>query len=134
MHINVIGFLDTISRHIMFATGSMIKNRKIENIADGITQVHKLYLQRGFKITNIHTDCDFEPLLKEMISLGIKMNCESKREHVPEIESFIRTVKERVRFTRATMPFKIIPKFMIVYFVASAIFWLGEFPPSTPGA
>ena len=62
MHSNGIGFLNTISRHIMFSTGIMIKNRKIENIADGITQVHKLYLQRGFKITHMHTDCDFEPL------------------------------------------------------------------------
>ena len=42
IHINVIDFLNTISRHIMFATGSMIKIRKIENIADDITQVHKL--------------------------------------------------------------------------------------------
>ena len=41
-HINGIGFLITISWHIMFATGSMIKNRKFEHIADGITQVHKL--------------------------------------------------------------------------------------------
>ena len=59
MHINGIGFLNTISCHIMFSTGSMIKNRKVEHIADGITQVHKLYLQRGFKITYMHTDCEF---------------------------------------------------------------------------
>ena len=57
IHINGIGFLNTISRHIIFATGSMIKNRKVDNIADGITQVHKLYLQRGFNITHMHTDC-----------------------------------------------------------------------------
>ena len=63
MHINGIGFPVTISRHIMFATGSMIKNRKVDRIAHGITQVHKLYLQRGFNITHMHTDCDFEPLL-----------------------------------------------------------------------
>ena len=93
MHINGIGFLNTISRHIMFATGSMIKNRKFEHIADGITQVHKLYLQRGFKITHMHTNCEFEPLCKDMTALGIKLNCVSKKEHVPEIERFIRTVK-----------------------------------------
>ena len=45
MHINGIGFLIIISRHIMFATESMIKNRKVEHIADGITQVHKLYFR-----------------------------------------------------------------------------------------
>ena len=37
MHINGIGFLITISRHIMISTGSMIKTRKIEHIAYGIT-------------------------------------------------------------------------------------------------
>ena len=62
IHINNIGFLNTISLHIMFATGSMIKNRKTKNIEYGIKQVHKLYLQRGFKITRIHADIKFEPL------------------------------------------------------------------------
>ena len=33
----------------MFATGSMIKNRKINNIEYLIKQVHQLYLQQGFK-------------------------------------------------------------------------------------
>ena len=92
MHINGIDFLNTISRHIMFATGNMIKNHKIEHIADGITQVHKLYLQRCFKITHVHTDCEFKPICKEMNNLGIKLNCASKKEHVPEIERFIQTV------------------------------------------
>ena len=64
IHINRIGFFNTISRRIMFDTEIMIKNRKIENITDGIIQVHKLYLQRGFKITHMHTDCEFEPLRK----------------------------------------------------------------------
>ena len=37
MHANGIVFLDTISRHIIFATGSMIKNLKVEHVADGNT-------------------------------------------------------------------------------------------------
>ena len=52
----------------------MTKNRKIENIADVVTQVHKLYLQRGFKITHMHNDCEFEPLRKEMTTIGINLN------------------------------------------------------------
>ena len=134
MHINGIGFLITISRDIMFATGSMIKNRNIEHISDGITQVHKLYLQRGFKITHMHTDCEFVPLRKEMTSLGINPNFSFKKEHVPEIERFIWTIKERVRSAQATMPFKRISKLMIVHLVPSAIFWINAFPPSTPGS
>ena len=64
MHTNGIVFLDIISRHIMFATGNMIKNQKIENIADGIMQVHKLYLQRGFNFTHMHAGFELEPLRK----------------------------------------------------------------------
>ena len=44
VHINEIGFLNTISCHIIFATGTMIKNLKIKNVSDGITQIRKLYL------------------------------------------------------------------------------------------
>ena len=32
IHINSIGFMNTIYRHIMFSTGSIIKNRKLKNI------------------------------------------------------------------------------------------------------
>ena len=64
MHINGIGFLNTISLHIIFATVSMIKNRKVDNIEYGIKQFNKLYLQLGFNIYRIHADSEFE-LLRE---------------------------------------------------------------------
>ena len=79
IHINGIVFLNTISRHIMFDTGIMIRNRKSDNITDGIMQVHKLYLQRGFNITHIHIGCGFGPLCKEITTLGINLNCASKK-------------------------------------------------------
>ena len=69
----------------MFSTGSMIKNRKVENIEDGITKVHKLYPQSGLKITHMHTDCEFEPMRKEMSALGINLNFASKKKRVSEI-------------------------------------------------
>ena len=69
-----------------------------------------------------------------MTALDINLNCASKKEHVPEIERFIRTVKERVRSARANMPFKRMSNIVIVHIFASAIFWLNAFPPSSPGA
>ena len=62
MYINGIGFLNTTSQHIMFATGSMDKNRKLKNIDNVIKRVHKLYLQRGLKTTCIDAAIGFEPL------------------------------------------------------------------------
>ena len=134
MHTNCIRFLNTISQHIMFATGSMIKNRKIENIADGIMQVHKLYLHHGFNITHMLANCEFKPIHKEKNDLGIELNGASRKEYVPKIERFIWTIKEHVRSARATMLFKRTSKLMIVHIVSSAIYWLNEFTPSTPGA
>ena len=91
-YINIIGFLKTISWHVMFATGIMIKYWKIKNIEDGIKYVHKLYLQRGFKITRIYVDRDFEPIRAEMDEFSISLDSASKKEHVPEIEQFNRIV------------------------------------------
>ena len=62
MHINGIGFLHTISKHVMFSTGIMIKDLKIKNIEDVIKQVHKLNIQCGFKTTHIHADSEIEHL------------------------------------------------------------------------
>ena len=77
VHINCIGFLNTIYQHIMVDTGSMIKNRIMRNIEYGIKQVHKLYLQHDFKITHIHADNEFEPLRAEMVDLDISLICAS---------------------------------------------------------
>ena len=62
IHIKGIGFMNTTSQHIMFSTGSMVKNLKINNIEDGFKEVKKIYLQCGIKIMHIHYDNKFEPL------------------------------------------------------------------------
>ena len=111
----------------MFATGSMIKNWKIKNISDGITQVHELYLKSGLNITHMHADRYPGPLCREITALCINLNCASKKENFPKIEPFIRTVKERVRSAWSTMQFKRLYKLMIVHLFVSAIFWINEF-------
>ena len=62
MHIIEIGFINTTPQKILLATGSNIKNRTVKKIEDGINQFNKMYLQRGFKITHINDDIEFEPL------------------------------------------------------------------------
>ena len=69
-----------------------------------------------------------------MISLGLNLNRASKKEHVPEIDRFIQTAKERVISAQATMPLKQIYNLMIVHIFASDIFCINEFTLSTPCA
>ena len=65
-----------------------------------------------------------------MPDIGITINCVFKKEHVPDIEWFNFTFKERARYACAAMPLTHISKIMIAHLSAAAIFWLKTFPPS----
>jgi len=60
--------------------------------------------------------------------MGIILNVTSRDEHVPEIERFIRTVKERVRAIVNTLPLEQYPNRLIIEMVYNALFWLNCFP------
>jgi hypothetical protein len=47
---------------------------------------------------------------------------------VPEIERHIRTLKDRVRAIYTTLPFKSIPKRMLIELIYNCTFWLNCFP------
>ena len=59
---------------------------------------------------------------------GINLNITGRDEHVPEIERFIRTVKERARAVVNTLPFEILPHRLIVEIVYNVMFWINCFP------
>jgi hypothetical protein len=73
-------------------------------------------------------DGQFEPLQGKVTTLGITLNAISHNEHVPEIERYIRTVKERTWCVYNTLPFKQMPLRIIVEMVYYSIFWLSMFP------
>ena len=56
-----------------------MKNRKMKNIADGITNTYKVYLQCGFKITHMHADGEFKSLGRKMTAIYTTLNCAYKR-------------------------------------------------------
>jgi len=59
---------------------------------------------------------------------GINLNTTARDKHVPEIERYIRTVKERIRATTSTLPFEQFPHHLIVEIAYNAVFWLNCFP------
>jgi len=59
---------------------------------------------------------------------GINLNITSRDEHVPKIDRFIPTVKERKRAIVNTLPFNILPNRLIVKIIYNAMFWLNFFP------
>ena len=73
-------------------------------------------------------DGQFEPLRGNLAELGIILNTASNDEHVPEIERQIQTVKERTRAIYCTLPFKKMPRHLIIEMVYTANYWLNMFP------
>jgi hypothetical protein len=74
-------------------------------------------------------DGEFE-CLRESIT-GVQLNTTATDEHVPDIESQIRLIKEREREIRSTLQFKKIPNWMIIELPNFVVLWLNAFLPSS---
>ncbi len=74
-------------------------------------------------------DREFVPMKHELASAGIMLNTTAANEHVPKIERQIRVIKERVRATRHSLPFKLIPLLMLIELIYSSTLWINAFPP-----
>ena len=127
--VNKIPFLTTVSDHIKFTTVEHLKNRKAKNILEAISHVKAIYELRGFKITTLLMDGEFAPMKFDLLALGMTLNVTAANEHVPRIERQIRVIKERVRATRHTLPFRSIPAVMLIELVYFSTMWLNAFPP-----
>ena len=128
MHVNGMTFLVTISRHLRFATTELLKNQKNETILRAIKNVINVYKEGSFQVTDLLMDGQFDGMSNELSGLGIRLNITGRQEHVPEIERYIRTLKERIRSVYNTLPFKSMPPMMLAELVSYCNFWLNSFP------
>ena len=127
MFVNGVGFLVTLSRKIYFGTTKMMPlNRRISkaDILAGLAQVRDIYARRGFRITLVLGDGQYESCRDGIAQLNIGLNTTSADEHVGDIERFIRTLKERVRCFWNRGPFEFVPPKVTNGLVGSAVFWL----------
>jgi Reverse transcriptase (RNA-dependent DNA polymerase) len=127
--INKIPFFATVSDNIKFTTTEHLANRKIKNILIATEHVKNIYHGRGFEVKTLLMDGEFSPLRHSLADLSITLNVTSANEHVPQIERQIRVIKERVRATRHSLPFRFIPALMLVELVYFSTMWINAFPP-----
>ena len=80
------------------------------------------YARGGFVVNLMLMDQDFEKI-KDVLPL-VEVNTTAAREHVPEIERHIRTIKERVRATTSLFPFNPVPKMVLIQPVYTISLWL----------
>ena len=85
---NTIPFFLTLSRVIYFTAVNHLASRATNAIFRAFKEIYLYYLHRGFRITTIHADGEFEALkpLIEVLPGRPFVNLASRNEHVPEIE------------------------------------------------
>mgnify|MGYP006891304721 CR=1 FL=1 len=86
--VNQIPFLITLGRNICFTTVTHLANRKLTNIFKAFKGIYVYYMQRGFQITTVTGDGEFEPMQELMNELpgAPRLNLASANEHEPFIE------------------------------------------------
>jgi hypothetical protein len=128
MFVNGIPMLVTRSRHIQFGTVEALPNRKAPTIIQALKRVKSLYRARALSVVATIMDGEFEPIRGDLADIGITLNETGRDEHSAAVERFIRTVKERMRATYNTLPFRHVPAKLIIEMAKAAVFWLNSFP------
>ena len=85
MFINKVAFLITTSRNLKFGTVEAISNRQVTTIVAKLRSVCQVYHHRGFQVSVLLGDPEFEPIRNTFPQL----NCCAADEHVPDIERYI---------------------------------------------
>ena len=129
MRVNGIPFLITVSRHLKFGSVHHLTNQSKDTLVAAIKHSTAIYKLRGLRVKIIKADGQFKPLEPDINHMEMFLNCVSEDEHVPEIERYIRTTKERMRCVVTTLPFKRLPPRMVVELAHYAVFWLNVLPP-----
>ena len=131
MFVNNLPFLITASRNLKAGTAQFMVKRTQESIYSGLQLVIKAYNRRGFNVKMILADPEFECHRQALEDdHNIDLNIASAGEHVPEIERYIRTVKERIRAQWSRLPYRAkMPRLITIELVKQSVAWLNSFPP-----
>ena len=126
--VNLQPFLLTTSSKLHFLTVQTNENRTKSAIIKGIQKVINTYTKRGFNISDLHGDNEFDmDDLKDAIKPA-STHIYAPEEHVAPIERAVRTVKERCRAMCHSLPYTRYTKLMTNGLVEYVIYWLNAFP------
>ena len=129
LHVNRLPFLASISKNIHYSTIDALDNMRIPTMESTIRQLMRSYSVRGFNVVAIHVDIQFKSISDRNV-LGPTVNVVSRGEHVPEIERFIRVMKERARCYHSMLKsvgINALPKIMVMHLMRTVNFYLNAF-------
>ena len=124
-YVNKCAFLRTVSRHLMFRTTIPLLNEKLGAILRKVKAIVAQYNARGFRVVQIHGDNQFTGLSTDLLSdMQITYVPTPRGGHEKHIERDNRTSKERCRCVVAGLPYKRLPKRMIMELPPAVDFFL----------
>ena len=86
MKVAGISLLMIISRHIKFGLTGKLDSIKTGHILKHSNTLIGVYVTRGFKVTIMLADNQFEPMRSNLVDLHAQLHITSQDKHVPEIE------------------------------------------------
>jgi hypothetical protein len=104
MIVNGMAFLTTLSQKLRLSTVEQLLSRMATQLSNSLIKIVKPYTRTGFIVKVIMMDQEFDKV--EDACNMVEINTTAAREHVKEIERFIRTIKERSRALMSDLPYK----------------------------
>ncbi len=116
MFLNNIPMMASIDRSIRFRGLVILDDKTKDEYFRGLDVIFRKYNQAGFKISEIHCDGAFKPIMNEIKDeFDAVMDFTSRNEHVPEAERNVRSIKDRIRVKYYWLPFKTPPINILKY-------------------
>ncbi len=126
MFMNGLSFLVTSLQGLSLVTIEHLPLRTAKCLVHTLERVFIIYMTAGFVIQTALMDMEFEKLRTMMPHRAL--NTMAAHEHVGEVEQKIRVIKERARGTFNTLPYKKLPKLMVIELLHFCIMWMNSFP------
>jgi hypothetical protein len=112
MFVNGLSFLVTSLQGLSLVTIEHLPSRSAKCLVHTLKRVFRIYATAGFVIHTVLMDMEFEKLRTMMPHMVL--NTMAAREHVGEVEQKTRVIKERTRGMFNTLPYKKLPKLMVI--------------------
>jgi hypothetical protein len=129
MFVNRVPFLFSVARGRNLVTAKFTPSRTAKQLSAGITWMIDLYARKGFQVGTVLMNNEFEKFRNLVPILAIYTTVAKK--HVLEVERKIRLIKEWGRGILNALPFKKMPRLMLIELVYHVVLWLNAFPSNS---
>ncbi len=129
MCVTGIPFLTTIDKTIKECTSMPLTDEEHHTIFEAPDAVPRHYNKANYLIDAIECDGAFKDIMAPVADeLHVKMHYTNRKDHMPEVEHHVKTVKEQVRTMLHGLPYKAIPRNVMRGLVMQATFNLTTVP------